>query len=152
MTNELIALAETITHLVQAVKEPYAVLSDENTKLTFYYDKKKNENNGMSVGPFELPQDRGWESVAHNITTVEFDTSIANDTTITSTAYWFYGCQELTSIIGMENLKTQSVTDMKYMFYNCNELEHVDVSGFNTANVTDMSVCSISAIACRNST
>jgi surface protein len=123
----------------QTEPEPYAVLSDNDTKLTFYYDENKTEHNGMSVEVFELPQDRGWESVAHNITTVEFDTSIANDTTITSTAYWFYGCQELTSIIGMENLKTQSVTDMKYMFYNCNELEHVDVSGFNTANVTDMS-------------
>ncbi len=141
--------------------EPYAVLTEVNSTpgegtivpnnsraetattsnytLTFYYDTMKAERNGMSVGPFELPQDRGWESVAQNITTVEFDASMANDTTITSTAYWFYGCQELTSIIGMENLKTQSVTDMKYMFYGCNELEHVDVSGFNTANVTDMS-------------
>ena len=93
----------------------------------------------MSVGPFELPQDRGWESVAQNITAVEFDASMANDTTITSTAYWFYGCQELRSITGMENLRTQSVTDMKYMFYGCNELEQVDVSGFNTAKATDMS-------------
>ncbi|WP_254795203.1 BspA family leucine-rich repeat surface protein, partial [Xylanibacter ruminicola] len=131
--------------------EPYAVLTDNtggaNTRaatvatktLTFYYDKRKAARNGMSVGPFELPQDRGWESVAQNITAVEFDASMANDTTITSTAYWFYGCQELTSITGMENLRTQSVTDMKYMFYGCNELEQVDVSGFNTAKATDMS-------------
>ena len=99
----------------------------------------KAERKGMSVGPFELPQDRGWESMAQNITAVEFDASMANDTTITSTAYWFYGCQELRSITGMENLRTQSVTDMKFMFYGCNELEQVDVSGFNTAKVTDMS-------------
>lgn len=144
-----------------AEPEPYAVLTEVNSNpnegtivpnnsraetattsnytLTFYYDTMKAERNGMSVGPFELPQDRGWESVAQNITAVEFDASMANDTTITSTAYWFYGCQELASITGMENLRTESVTDMKYMFYDCNELEHVDVSGFNTAKVTDMS-------------
>ena len=145
----------------QAEPEPYAVLTEVNSNpaegtivpnnsraatattsnytLTFYYDTMKAERNGMSVGPFELPQDRGWESVAQNITAVEFDASMANDTTITSTAYWFYGCQELRSITGMENLRTQSVTDMKFMFYGCNELEQVDVSGFNTAKATDMS-------------
>ncbi|SHL27937.1 hypothetical protein, partial [Xylanibacter ruminicola] len=87
----------------QAEPEPYAVLTEVNSNpaegtivpnnsraatattsnytLTFYYDTMKAERNGMSVGPFELPQDRGWESVAQNITAVEFDASMANDTT-----------------------------------------------------------------------
>ena len=32
---------------------PYAVLSDDNTVLTFYYDSQMEERGGMSVGPFE---------------------------------------------------------------------------------------------------
>ena len=35
------------------IAEAYAVLSEGNTVLTFYYDTQKDERNGMSVGPFE---------------------------------------------------------------------------------------------------
>ena len=38
--------------------EPYAVLSDENTKLTFYYDKQKDVRNSSGV-VLELG-DKGW--------------------------------------------------------------------------------------------
>ena len=31
------------------VQEPYAVLSDNNTVLTFYYDNKKEIRNGMDI-------------------------------------------------------------------------------------------------------
>ena len=133
-----------------AEPEHYAVLADNDIvinpegaalpgkTLTFFYDTKKAERSGMSVGPFDLPQNREWESLLQNITTVQFDESMANDTTVTSTAYWFYGCQNLEYVYGTENLKTQNVTDMKYMFYDCNVLQEVNLSGFNTANVTDM--------------
>ena len=133
-----------------AEPEHYAVLVDNDIvinpegaalpgkTLTFFYDTKKAERSGMSVGPFDLPQNREWESLLQNITTVQFDESMANDTTVTSTAYWFYGCQNLEYVYGTENLKTQNVTDMKYMFYDCNVLQEVNLSGFNTANVTDM--------------
>ena len=133
-----------------AEPEHYAVLADNDIvinpegaalsgkTLTFFYDTKKAERSGMSVGPFDLPQNREWESLLQNITTVQFDESMANDTTVTSTAYWFYDCQNLEYVYGTENLKTQNVTDMKYMFYDCNVLQEVNLSGFNTANVTDM--------------
>ena len=32
--------------------EPYAVLSDSNTVLTFYYDDQKTARGGMDIGPF----------------------------------------------------------------------------------------------------
>ena len=34
--------------------EPYAVLSDNDTKLTFFYDELKDARGGMGVGPFTL--------------------------------------------------------------------------------------------------
>ena len=122
-------------------QEPYAVLSDNNTVLTFYYDDQKAARNGMSVGPFEVSreEERPWYSNVGNITTVVFDNSFANCTTITSTHAWFDECVNLTTIKGIENLKTDNVTDMSSMFNNCTSLKTLDLSGFNTEKVTDMS-------------
>ena len=120
------------------VNEAYAVLSEENTKLTFYYDKQKESRNGMDVGPFGNTEYRGWHVVAETVKSVVFDDSFANDTTTTSTAYWFYGMTNLTSIEGLSYLNTSKVTDMQGMFSICSSLTSIDVTGFNTANVTNM--------------
>ena len=121
------------------VKEAYAVLSDENTKLTFYYDKKKTDRSGMSVGPFVTSLGRAWNDNSSSITTVIFDSTFANNTTLTSTASWFSNFDNLTTITGIENLNTANVTDMSFMFDGCSSLTSLDVSGFNTSSVTDMS-------------
>ena len=134
--NELCAQIEA----QMAEDEPYAVLSDNNTKLTFFYDKKKAANNGMSVGPFAADDDVPWFNQRGNITTVEFDPSFANCTSITRTAYWFYGCKNIVSISGIEYLKTDNVTSMYAMFYECSGLSSLDVSHLITDNVMDMTV------------
>ena len=117
--------------------EAYAVLTGD-TILTFYYDKKKEQRSGMGVGPFSVGEDRAWHESAQNITSVVFDDSFANDTALTSTAYWFYEFRNLTSIVGITNLKTNNVTSMYAMFSNCRTLPTLDVTGFNTSNVTNM--------------
>ncbi len=119
-------------------KEPYAVLSEENTVLTFYYDDKKTDNGGMDIGPFANFSDRPWNGNQQAIIEVVFDDSFANYTGLTSTAHWFENFTSLNSVQGIENLKTANVTDMSYMFYLCMNLEHLAVDGFNTSNVTDM--------------
>ncbi|MBR4897399.1 MAG: BspA family leucine-rich repeat surface protein, partial [Prevotella sp.] len=120
-------------------QEPYAVLSDDNTVLTFYYDTQKAERGGMSVGPFKK-NTVSWYGQHSTITTVVFDPSFANCTSLTSTACWFYGCSMLTTITGIENLKTDNLTDMNRMFYKCSGLTSLDVGDFKTDNVTDMSL------------
>jgi len=65
--------------------EPYAVLNEDNTVLTFYYDDQKAARNGMSVGPFTNEAARGWNDYMQSITTVTFDDTFANCTSITST-------------------------------------------------------------------
>ena len=117
-------------------QEPYAVLSDNNTVLTFYYDDQKSVRNGMDVGPFNSPNSQPWYS--KSITVVVFDTSFANCTSLTSTAYWFSGLNLLT-IIGISNLKTNNVVDMSHMFSGCNLLDNIDLSNFDTANASNMS-------------
>ena len=129
---------ETFTITVKN-PEPYAALSSDNKTLTFYYDSQKQTRSGMSIGPFASGSNISWYSQRTSITTVVFDASFANYTNLTSTAYWFIGCHNLTTITGIANLKTDNVTSMVSMFSNCVNLHWVDVSGFNTSNVTDMS-------------
>ena len=124
-------------------KEPYAVLSADNKTLTFYYDENKASRNGMGVGPFEFSYktgvNSGWYEQRENITSVVFDVSFSECTSITSTARWFYHCTNLAGITDIQNLKTDNVTDMRDMFCQCSSLVTLDLSHFNTANVTNMS-------------
>ena len=116
-------------------KEPYAVLSEDNTTLTFYYDDQKERREGIDISPNII----NWFDSRYTIKCVIFDSSFANCTSITSTARWFDQCKALTTIEGIQNLKTENVTDMSQMFWGCSSLTALDVSGFNTTNVTDMS-------------
>lgn len=45
----------------------------------------------------------------------------------------------LSSIIGLENLNTENVTNMQGMFAGCKSIKQLDLSGWNTTNVTNMS-------------
>ena len=120
-------------------QEPYARVSfdeDGNQVLTFYYNTAKNEGD-YDIANYTIAWSRGWDSNSGYIKTVVFDTSFA-DYRPTSTASWFQGCSSLSSITGIENLKTDSVTDMGSMFTDCSSLTSLDVSGFKTDNVTDM--------------
>ena len=134
--------------------EPYAVLTTDTTSvlssdstgvtygktLTFYYDDQKEVRNGMSVGPFSYGQaGQAWYDSSGSITKAVFDASFANCTSLTSTAWWFYQCRKLSQIEGIENLKTDNVTNMVDMFCNCSCLTNLDVSNFKTDNVTNMS-------------
>ena len=119
--------------------EAYAVLSPDNSVLTFYYDSQKAARNGMSVGPFITSSKRGWYANRGSITRVIFHPSFAFCTTLTSTGYWFDGLWNLSSITGICNLKTDNVTDMGGMFSDCSSLTSLDVTGFNTGKVTDIS-------------
>ncbi len=118
--------------LTSLAQEPYAVLSDDNTVLTFYYDNQKEARGGMNVGPAD-----SYDNPT-SIQKVVFDPSFANCTSLTSTAKWFQLCFGLTTIEGIENLKTDNVTDMSNMFAFCQNLTNLDVRGFKTDKVTNM--------------
>ena len=49
----------------------------------------------------------------------------------------FSGCSGLPSL-DLSHFNTQNVTDMRRMFYKCSGLTSLDLSHFNTQNVTDM--------------
>jgi len=57
---------------------------------------------------------------------------------LSKTNYMFYDCFSLTNI-NLSNFNTQNVTNMSFMFYNCISLRNINLSNFNTQNVTNMS-------------
>ena len=49
----------------------------------------------------------------------------------------FSGCKSLTAL-DLSSFDTSNVTDMRGMFYSCKSLTALDLSSFDTSNVTDM--------------
>ena len=56
---------------------------------------------------------------------------------IKNTAFMFYECKLLTSI-NLSNFNTSNVTYMNSMFYGCSSLTNINLSNFNTSKVTNM--------------
>ena len=123
-------------------QEPYAVYNETTSTLTFKYGTKPAGAYSLNEGN-HTPD---WYKCDYNndyyntniITKVVFDASFANARP-TSCYCWFYGCKDLTTIEGIENLNTENVTNMGGMFRKCPALTTLDLSSFNTQNVTDMS-------------
>ena len=119
--------------------EAYAVYTADNTTLTFYYDTERSTREGTT---FDMPAENsqpGWYDDVINaaVTQAVFDDSFA-DARLTTTNYMFFYMTELTTITGIENLNTSSVTSMLSMFEGCGDLRNIDLSGFDTENVTNM--------------
>ena len=123
----------SLATFAQGTKEAYAVLNSGT--LTFYYNDSKPsgayELNGVTNAP-------DWASSALDVTTVVFDKSFAGFRP-TSCYYWFNGFKNLTQIDNINNLKTNEVISFKAMFQDCPLLASLDLSGFKTANATDLS-------------
>ena len=49
----------------------------------------------------------------------------------------FSDCSSLTSL-NLSNFNTNNVTDMRYMFFKCSSLTSLNLSNFNTNNVNNM--------------
>ena len=118
--------------------EPYAVLTKDNTVLTFYFGKEKAVRLGMGIGPFSDAKEREWHEMASSIEEVIFDDSFRSYTELTSTSRWFEYCSHLVTIKGLNNLKTENVTEMSRMFEECRSLTSIDLRGINTASLTNI--------------
>ena len=97
--------------------QAYAEFEKSTGTLTFRSGpstSKPERAYDLNVGT-SLP---GWLAQRENIKTVVFDASFANARP-TNCYAWFYGCNNLTTIEGIEYLNTENVTNMGGMFYNC---------------------------------
>ena len=116
------------------VDKPYAILSNNNTKLTFYYDPYFRYSTVFMVDGTPYPE---WLNNNATITNVYFNSSFSNARP-TNCEGWFLGMDKLTSISGINYLNTTEVTNMEQMFKNCSSLTSLDVSKFDTGKVTNM--------------
>ena len=128
-------------------REAYVAQSANKTTLTFYYDTLRATRTGTTWGIGETKKEGyipvpAWAGTSQEVDTtttrVVFDASF-RDFRPTTTAKWFYRCEALKQIEGLEYLNTSEVKDMCRMFYGCSALTALDLKNFNTQNVTDMS-------------
>ena len=56
---------------------------------------------------------------------------------MTNMSYMFSSCYSLTSL-NLSNFNTNNVTNMSHMFSNCSSLTSLNLSNFNTNNVINM--------------
>ena len=113
----------------------YAMFDGVTGTLTFSYKGVKPE------GAYDLNEGNNtpeWISKNSYVKKVVFDASFANARP-TSCFSWFRGCENLTTIEGIEYLNTENVENMSSMFRDCYALESLDLSSFITAKVTSMS-------------
>ena len=117
--------------------QPYAVYNDYT--LTFYCDDQRSSRTGVTYSLNEGENEPEWvlDDNNRNVEKVVFDASFSKARP-TSTFQWFFYCDFLTEIKGIENLKTSEVTNMRAMFFSCNRLKSIDVSHFDTKAVEDM--------------
>ena len=128
-------------------REAYVAQSEDETTLTFYYDALRATRTGTTWGIEETKKEGDipvpawagtWKVINNTTARVLFDASF-RDFRPTTTAKWFYRCEALKQIEGLEYLNTAEVKDMSRMFYGCSALTALDLKNFNTKNVTDMS-------------
>ena len=127
-------------------REAYVAQSADKTTLTFYYDALRSTRPGTTWGIEETKKEGDdtfpawagtWDVGDSTTAQVVFDASF-RDFRPTTTAKWFYCCEALKQIEGLEYLNTSEVKDMSGMFSDCRTLTSLDLKNFNTQNVTNM--------------
>ncbi len=123
-----------------AAAEAYACYTESNTTLTFYYDNLRSSRPGETFDLNTGSNSPAWDYVDlnENVRKVVFHSSFASARP-TSTCRWFADKLLLESIEGLNYLNTSAVTIMANMFSYSYLIGNLDLSHFNTANVTDMS-------------
>ena len=114
--------------------KPYVVYTSNDYKLTFYNDDLMSSRGGTKYYLNNADTEPDW--LEDDIEIVEFDPSFAK-VRPNNTYKWFCDLGNLHTINGFENLNTSEVTTMAYMFNGCRSLLSIDLSAFDTKNVSD---------------
>ena len=152
------------------LKEIYKLPDGSDVKLAFtpsFYDDKENfpcpsvmtkafnGYIGYSIPMLDVTNVTSMESMFNGCANLLLlDLSTWNTSNVSNMTSMFSGCTALKKIKGIENLNVSKNTTMKQMFYGCSGLTSLDLSSWDTSNVTDMdnafascsSLVSISAI------
>ncbi len=137
------------TNMDQAEKKPWVLYNASDNSLTFRYDAWKpyvtadaKYDVPTSGKPEWLTDTTGSEdnseTGAARIKKVIISSGFQY-AEVPSTAYWFCGMSNLTTIEGMDSINTSKATDVTEMFAGCTSLTSLDINGnFLLANVKSM--------------
>ena len=121
---------DIISKPVEGETEVYAILFSDGTMELRKEKPTETENvvfktdESFSNKLFKSQEEIPWISYVDSIKEVK----IADEIVPRTTARWFQGLKNLTTISNIENLKTDKVVSMESMFEGCTSLEEVVVS------------------------
>ena len=141
VTNATNIEERSISLAAEEPTEPqlYAILY-ESGELHFQYGEQADSEKGTVVNTYKVADAyTNYRNIPWYSNKDKIKSVTSDEVTCpTSMAYWFYECTELTSI-DLSKFNTSNVTNMIYMFSSCSGLTSIDLSKFNTSNVTNMS-------------
>ena len=109
------------------------------TDMGFMFTRCKNLTS-LDVSIFDTANVNNMNSVFNGCSAlIELDLSDFNTIKATDMSYMFAYCSNLTKILFGEYFVTENVTTMASMFRDCSSLSSLDLSSFDTSQVTDMS-------------
>ena len=117
----------------------YFIIEEKLTNMCFMFNKCSSlkEINFINVETIQVTNLGAMFQYCEELEYI--DLSCFNTSNVTDMGWMFNECHKLKEIKGINNFNTLNVTLMSTMFQNCNNLEYLDLSNFNTSNVTDMS-------------
>ena len=108
-------------------------------RLRPFISRTKKENIGKDAWDVSKKQDGSIMAWTEQKEDGLLDLYIAANGNIIArnASFMFWGYRQLKNIFGLEFLQTDQITDMSYMFYDCKSLESLDLSYFDTNQVTE---------------
>ncbi|BDR55493.1 BspA family leucine-rich repeat surface protein [Xylocopilactobacillus apis] len=109
------------------------------SKVLNIYPHRLNAYNDAVVTPTNIPNfpdvDWPWKQYSADITKVVINPGV---TSSGSVSHLFNGLSAVTEFVGLNNLDLTNATDLNSLFAGCSSIESLDLSIFNTPNVTIM--------------
>ena len=127
---------------MQAEKGPYGIFSEKDTMLTVYYgdipeDAYRYDPTVPDNSDVWLTPPSGSPTNLGKLTKVRITKSF-RDYKPTSLKKFFAYFTNFRTVEGINNMRTETVTDMSEMFSNCKSLKEIDLRSFNTSSVVSM--------------
>ena len=136
------------------LKELYKLPDGSNAILGFvpsFYDDKENfpcpssmvdafnGYSGYSIPVLDVSNVTNMENMCYQCKALRLlDASTWDTSNVTNMKKMFYGCHSLKKIKGIENLNVSKLTTMNYLFAFCSGFTSLNLSTWDTSNVTDM--------------
>lgn len=112
----------------------YKTLDGSGYELVFSLDANPYPSSQVYMPSKEITSDdiRPWSSYIQNIKKV----SILDNIKPATIESWFYGGENITEIVGLENLDTSSCQSFRHVFENCKSLTNLSgIQNWNTSKV-----------------